>query len=87
MSIAASNSIDKLPYVVDRVKAETYNTALMKFFKMRFLNISRQPRPQSAFPWLLRRGAPPPKPGKSALGTRLTFPGFLNHAKDLLQAP
>ena len=56
MSIAASNSIDKLPYVVDRVKAETYNTALMKFFKM--------------------RGAAPPKPGKSALGTRLTFPGF-----------
>ena len=27
----------------------------------------RQPRPQGAFPWL----SPPPKPGKSALGTRL----------------
>ena len=27
-----------------------------------------QPRPQGAFPWL----SPPPKPGKSALGTRLT---------------
>ena len=30
-----------------------------------------QPRPQGAFPWLWRWGAPPPKPGKSALGTRL----------------
>ena len=86
MSIAASNSIDKLPYVVDRVKAETYNTALMKFFKMRFLNISSTSSPER-FSLALRRGAPPPKPGKSALGTRLTFPGFLNHAKDLLQAP
>ena len=27
---------------------------------------TKQPRPQGAFPWL-----PPPKPGKSALGTRL----------------
>lgn len=34
MSIAASNSIDKLPkYVVDRVKAGTYNTALRSFSK------------------------------------------------------
>ena len=29
-----------------------------------------QPRPQGAFPWLWRWG-PPPKPGKSTLGTRL----------------
>ena len=48
MSIAASNSIDKLPYVVDRVKAGTYNTALMKFFKMRFLNISSTSSPGGA---------------------------------------
>ena len=32
-----------------------------------------QPRPQGAFSWLKRWGAPPPKPGKSALGTRLTL--------------
>ena len=32
---------------------------------------ARQPRPQGAFPWLRRWGGPPPKPGKSALGTRL----------------
>ena len=31
-----------------------------------------QPRPQGAFPWLWRWG-PPPKPGKSALGTRVTY--------------
>ena len=30
-----------------------------------------QPRPQGAFLWLWRWGALPPKPGKSALGTRL----------------
>ena len=30
-------------------------------------NHSTQPRPQGAFPWLWG----PPKPGKSALGTRL----------------
>ena len=30
-----------------------------------------QPRPQGAFPWLWRWGAPPPKQGKSALETRL----------------
>ena len=30
-----------------------------------------QPRPQGSFPWLWRRGAPPTKPGKIALGTRL----------------
>ena len=84
MSIAASNSIDKLPYVVDRVKAGTCNTALMKFFKMHFLNFS-----STSFPgrFSLALGAPPPKPGKSALGTRLTFPGFFNHANDLLRAP
>ena len=32
-----------------------------------------QPRPQGAFPWLWRWGAPPPKSGKSALGTRLSY--------------
>ena len=31
-----------------------------------------QPRPQGAFPWLWGP-APPPKPGKSALGTRLSL--------------
>ena len=30
-----------------------------------------QPRPQGAFSCLWRWGGPPPKPGKSALGTRL----------------
>ena len=30
-----------------------------------------QPRPQGSFPWFWRWGAPPTKPGKSALGTRL----------------
>ena len=30
-----------------------------------------QPRPQGAFPWLWKWAAPLPKPGKSALGTRL----------------
>ena len=29
-----------------------------------------------AFPWLGRWGAPPPKPGKSALGTRLVLRVF-----------
>ena len=32
---------------------------------------TEQPRFQGAFSWLWRWGAPPPKPGKSALGTRL----------------
>ena len=34
------------------------------------VSIDVQPRPQDAFPWLWPRWAPP-KPGKSALGTRL----------------
>ena len=35
------------------------------------LIINAQPRPQGAFPWLWRWGAPTPKPRKNALGTRL----------------
>ena len=33
-----------------------------------------QPRPRGTFPWLWRY--PPPKPGKSALGTRLALASF-----------
>ena len=39
--------------------------------KLVLLLISLQPRPQGACPWLWRWGAPPPKSGKDALGTRL----------------
>ena len=33
--------------------------------------MTTQPRPQGAFPGLWRWGAPPPKPEKRALGTRV----------------
>ena len=45
----------------------------LKLWVCSFRRIQKQPRPQGAFSWL-RRGyptAPPPKPGKSALGTKL----------------
>ena len=67
MSIAASNSIGKLPYVVDRVKAETYNTALMKFFKMRFLNISSTSSPER-FSLAFEAGRPTSKAREKCLG-------------------
>ena len=38
----------------------------------------KQPRPQGAFPWLWRWGAPIPKPGESALETRLPMKVIFN---------
>ena len=70
MSIAASNSIDKLPYVVDRVKAGTYNTALMKFFKMRFLNFSSTSSPER-FPLALEVGRPTSKAREKCPGCEI----------------
>ena len=47
-----------------------------------FLSLTSN-RPQGTFPWLWRWGgfgggvAPPPKPGESALGTRLTWNSYI----------
>ena len=53
--------------------------------KLFFLGLV-QPCPHSAFPWLQRWGAPPPKPGKSTMGTRLGLVGLSSWPKNNLGA-
>ena len=79
-SSAKASSSNKYPNFSDRhvclhiTTAELFAQKLILWTKVWLLGVrlapdnACQPRPQGAFSWLC---APPPKPGKSALGTRL----------------
>ena len=58
---------DRLSFIrMDRMKNwDNFNERLI--MRESKAQAAIQPRPQGTFPWLWRLGAPPPKPGKSAI--------------------